>query len=176
MLSTAELLNYSKWLGLLTLFGAVLTILGLIFKWGIRFRLVGITAFMGVLTFGVFGLGLGLFNRVAVPGAVHYSRVYDDGGTQIVIAVAPNITQTELEATLQQAGADLFSPGRGGQPNQPLTVRARTLIHPSPGVSEPVYLGQVQRLSFQREGEDLEVKLDQERFAHVQDVLQNSSV
>ncbi|KKD34671.1 MAG: Ycf51 family protein [Limnoraphis robusta] len=174
MLSTGELLNYSKWIGIFTLFCAFLTVLALIFKWGIRFRLVGITAFMGVLTLGVFGLGLGLFNRVAVPGAVRYSRVYDDGDRQIVIVVAPEITPTELEATLQQAAADLFSPGRTGQPDERLTIRARTLIHPEPGVSEPVYLGEVRRSNVQGNGQDLEVDIDQERFAHLQEVVENS--
>jgi hypothetical protein len=174
MLSTAALLNYSKWIGFFTLFCAFLTVLGFIFKWGIRFRLVGITAFMGVLTSGVFALGLGLFNRVEVPGAVRYSRVYDDGDRQIVVAVAPQTTPTELEATLQQAGADLFSPGRAGRPDERLTIRARTLIHPEPGVSEPVYLGQVRRSYSPEKGQNLEVDLYLERFAHLQEVMEDS--
>ncbi|WP_413166368.1 Ycf51 family protein [Capilliphycus salinus ALCB114379] len=174
MLSTAALLNYSKWIGFFTLFCAFLTVVGFIFKWGIRFRLVGVTAFMGVLTGGVFALGLGLFNRVEIPGAVRYARVYDDGGTQIVIAVASQTTPTELEATLQQAAADLFSPGRSGRPDQRLTIRARTLIHPEAGVSEPVFLGQVRRSNFQRDDQNLEVDIYLERFAHVEEAVENS--
>ncbi|MEL7035738.1 MAG: Ycf51 family protein [Cyanobacteria bacterium J06592_8] len=169
MLSTAELLNYSKWIGIFTLFCGVLTLLGFIFNWGIRFRLVGITAFMGVLTSGVFGLGLGLFNRVEIPDAVRYSRVYDDGDRQIVIAVASDITPTQLEATLQQAAADLFSPGRTGRPDEPLTIRARTLIHPQPGISEPIYIGQVQRSNVQRDQQNLKIDLDREQLQHLQD-------
>ncbi len=165
MLSTAELLNYSKWFGLLTLACGGITVLGFIFKWGIRFRLVGVTAFMGVLTGGVLGLGLGLFNRTEIPGAVRYTRVFDNGARQIVIAVAPEITQSQLEATLQQAADNLFSPGRVGRSDQFLTIRARTLIHPSPGVSEPLYLGEVKRSVYQRDDNNLQIQIFPERLA-----------
>lgn len=170
MLSTAELLDYSKWLGIFTLVCAGVAVLGFLLNWGIRFRLVGVTAFMGVLTAGVFGLGLGLFNRVEVPGAVRYTRVFDDGARQIVIAVASDITPSELEATLKQAAADLFSPGRGGRPDQRLSIRARTIIHPEPDVSEPVYLGQVQRSVSLGEGENLEIDIYSQQFDHLQEV------
>ncbi len=129
-LSTAELLNFSKWIGIATLVLTVITVLSFIFKWGIRFRLVGITAFTGVLTGGVFGLGLGLFHHVQIPGAARYARVFDDGGRQIVISVSPNITKTELDATLRQAASDLYSSGRGGQFQAPLLVRARNPCSP----------------------------------------------
>ncbi len=167
MLSTAELLDYSKWLCIFTLVCAGVAVLGFLLNWGIRFRLVGVTAFMGVLTAGVFGLGLGLFNRVEVPGAVRYTRVFDDGARQIVIAFASDITPSELEATLKQAAADLFSPGRGGRPDQRLSIRARTIIHPEPDVSEPVYLGQVQRSVFLGEGENLEIDIYSKQFDHL---------
>ena len=170
MLSTAELLNYSKWLGIFTLVCAVVTVLGFLFNWGIRFRFVGITAFIGVLTVGVFGLGLGLFNRVEIPGAVRYTRVFDDGARQIVVAVAPDITPFELEATLKQAAADLFSPGRGGRPDQRLNIRARTIIHPESNVSEPVYLGQVKRSVSLGEDGNLEIEIYSKQFDHLQEM------
>ncbi|EDZ91548.1 conserved hypothetical protein, partial [Limnospira maxima CS-328] len=136
MLTTPELLDFSKWLGIATLALAALTVLAFVLNWGIRFRLVGITAFTGVLAGGVFALGLGLFQRVEIPGAVRYSRVFDDGARQIVIVVAPDITESQLEATLQQAASDLYSPGRGGAGQMPLVIRARTIVHPQPGVSD----------------------------------------
>jgi hypothetical protein len=169
MLSTAELLNYSKWCGLLTLVFAGITVLGFIFKWGIRFRLVGVTAFMGVLTGGVLGLGLGLFNRTEIPGAVRYVRVFDNGAREIVIAVTPEINQPQLEATLQQAASDLFSPGRVGRSDQFLTIRARALIHPEPGVSEPVYIGEVKRSIYNREDNKLQIQVFPDRLGRVQE-------
>ncbi|MET0111683.1 MAG: Ycf51 family protein [Limnospira maxima] len=170
MLTTPELLDFSKWLGIATLALAALTVLAFVLNWGIRFRLVGITAFTGVLAGGVFALGLGLFQRVEIPGAVRYSRVFDDGARQIVIVVAPDITESQLEATLQQAASDLYSPGRGGAGQMPLVIRARTIVHPQPGVSEPIFLGQVQRVSgFANQG-DVAIAINQESLNHLQAV------
>ncbi|EKD10231.1 MAG: Ycf51 family protein [Limnospira sp. PMC 1291.21] len=170
MLTTPELLDFSKWLGIATLALAALTVLAFVLNWGIRFRLVGITAFTGVLAGGVFALGLGLFQRVEIPGAVRYSRVFDDGARQIVIVVAPDITESQLEATLQQAASDLYSPGRGGAGQMPLVIRARTIVHPQPGVSEPIFLGQVQRVSgFANQG-DVAIAINQESLNHLQTV------
>ncbi|MDY7054216.1 Ycf51 family protein [Limnospira fusiformis] len=170
MLTTPELLDFSKWLGIATLALAALTVLAFVLNWGIRFRLVGITAFTGVLAGGVFALGLGLFQRVEIPGAVRYSRVFDDGARQIVIVVAPDITESQLEATLQQAASDLYSPGRGGAGQMPLVIRARTIVHPQPGVSEPIFLGRVQRVSgFANQG-DVAIAINQESLNHLQTV------
>ncbi len=158
MLSTTELLIASKWFGIATIGFFLLTTLGFILKWGFRFRLVGVTGFMGVLTAGLFGLSLGLFTRVEIPGSVPYTLVYDNGATQTVIAVSPTITESELAATIEQAAGDLFSPGRLGGENQ-LTIRVRTIIHPEEGISEPLYLGEVKRSLSQREDENLDIKI-----------------
>lgn len=168
MFSTDQLLTYSQWAGIATLVFAVITGVGFIFSWGIRFRLVGVTAFMGVLAAGIFGLGLGLFTRTEIPGAMTYSRVFDDGARRIVITVAPDLTESQLVATLQQAGADLFSPGRVGRPDQFLSIRARTLVHPHPGVSEPLYLGEIRRSISQREDRNFKVDLFPEAIAKLQ--------
>ncbi|HAN75509.1 MAG TPA: hypothetical protein DCQ51_05245 [Planktothrix sp. UBA8407] len=167
-LSTAELLNFAKWIGIATLVLAIITVFSFIFKWGIRFRLVGITAFTGVLTGGVFGLSLGLFHHVQIPGAARYSRVFDDDGRQIVIAVSPNITKTELNATLRQAAADLYSSGRGGQFQEPLLIRARTIVHPDADVSQPLYLGQVKRSVVEQENENLDIQIFEKNLARLE--------
>jgi len=165
--STAELLNFAKWIGIATLVLAIVTVFSFIFKWGIRFRLVGITAFTGVLTGGVFGLSLGLFHHVQIPGAARYSRVFDDGSRQIVIAVAPNITKTELDAPLRQSASDLYSSGRGGKFQAPLLIRARTLVHPDENVSQPLYLGQVKRSVNEQENENLDIQIFEENLARL---------
>lgn len=168
MLSTAEFFIVFKWAGILTLVCGVLAVLGFLFKWGIRFRLVGITGFMAVLTGGLFALSLVPLTRVEIPGAVHYARVYDNGGTQTVIALPPTITESELEATLRQAAGDLFSPGRfsAAGENQ-LTVRARTIVHPEPGVSKPIYIGQVKRALGVREDENMDIEIYSDKLPHL---------
>ena len=165
MLSTTQLLAFAQWSGYFTIFCAVLTVLGWLLKWGIRFRLVGITGFMGVLTGGLFALGLGLHDRADFPGAVRFSRVYDTGAAQIVIAVSPDITPTALDATLRQAASDLYSPGRLTQGSGQMTIVARTIIHPEPGVSQPVYLGKVTRSLAVRDDDQMTIEIDQGHFA-----------
>ena len=157
---------YTQWSGYLTISALILTILAFALKWGFRFRFVGITGFMAVLTIGLFGLSLGLFSRTDVPGAVRFIRVYDNGANQVVISVPPTITETELRATLLQASNDYFSYGRGSRAgDKNLTVRARTMLHPKPGVSEPIYLGQARSaLGIEKDG-GIDIEISKKSFA-----------
>ena len=156
--------SYTQWSIIATVVLLLLTIVGFIFKWGIRFRLVGITSFMLVLTVGLFGLGLGLFERTEIPGAVRFSRVYDNGGNQVIIVVEPSIIETELEATLKQAANDYFSYGRTAGIDNYLTIRARTLVHPETGESLPLYIGQVKRSLSVKNDENMEIDIFQEEL------------
>jgi hypothetical protein len=147
MLSPDDFRLASQWAGIMTLASAALAGLGFVLKWGIRFRLVGVAGFMLVLTGGLFALGLVPIVHTIVPGAVRFSLVFDNGANQVVIAVSPEITESQLTATLRQAATDhLFTYSRLGRDGQPVLLRARTLLHPEPGVSQPVYLGQAQRV------------------------------
>jgi hypothetical protein len=168
MVNNADFHSFTQWSAILTVVCGALATLGFIFKWGIRFRLVGITSFMGVLTASLFALGLVPFTRTVIPGAVHFIRVYDNGGNQTVITVPSQITETELEATLRQAAGDLFSYGRlgGGADNQ-LTIRARTIIHPKPGVSKPLFLGEAKRSLAARDDGQMAIDIYPESFAQL---------
>ncbi|NJR51932.1 MAG: DUF2518 family protein [Leptolyngbyaceae cyanobacterium CSU_1_3] len=165
MFETQQLITSAQWSGVATIVCLVLAILAFVFKWGIRFRLVGITGFMGVLTGGIFALSLGLYTRPSIPGAVHYSRIFDTSADRVVIAVAPTVTESQLEATLRQAAADLYSPGRLSQGASNLTVRVRTIVHPEPGLSQPLYLGEIQRSLSVRNDEQATIKIDRENLA-----------
>jgi len=168
MLTTADFLTATKWVGITTLVFAAITVLGFILKWGIRFRLVGVTGFLGVLTSGLFALALVPFTRSVIPGAVRFSTVYDNGATQAVIAVRPQISESQLEATLRQAASDLYSYGRLGRTGEEqLTIRARTIIHPEPGVSKPLYLGQVKRSLSSRNDEQMEIAIFPDKLAQL---------
>lgn len=168
MLTTADFLQYTQWSGIATLVFAAIAILGFILKWGIRFRLVGATGFMLVMTTGLFALSLGPLSRTVIPGAVKYSLVYDNGSTQAVITIPPTITPSQLEATLRQAASNLYSNGRSGsRGNSQLTIRSRTIIHPEPGVSVPLYLGEVKRSLTDREDPEMAVEIYPEKFAEL---------
>ncbi len=168
MLTTADFLVFAQWAGILTVVTGAITVLGFIFKWGIRFRLVGTTGFLGVVTGALFTLGLVPFTRTVIPDAVRFSVVYDNGGPQTVITVPSSITESALEATLRQAASDLFSYGRmgAGTDNQ-MTIRARTIIHPEPGVSKPLFLGQVKRSLATRIDEKMVINVYSESFAQL---------
>ena len=167
MLTTADFLTFTKWAGILTLACAVITLVAFIFKWGLRFRLVGATGLLGVLTTGLFALAIVPFTRTVIPGAVKFNVVYDTGAAQTVIVVPKEITETELEATLRQAASDLFSYGRVSGLDNKLTIRARTILHPEPGVSKPLFLGQVKRSLATRDDENMAVEIYSESFAQL---------
>jgi len=167
METTTKFLVASEWAGIVTLACAVIAILAFLFRWGIRFRLIGATGFLGVLTIGLFALGLVPITRTVVPGGVRFSRVYDSGVAQVVIALPPTVTEAELSATLLQAASDLFSPGRLSQGEKQLTIRARTLLHPEPGVSEPLYLGQIKRSLSVRNDPNMETTIYRENLARL---------
>ena len=165
MLTTADFLQYAQWSGIATIAFAVLAVLAFILKWGIRFRLVGTTGFMIVLTAGLFSLSLVPLSRTVIPGAAKYTLVYDNGSTQTVIATSPQISPEQLEATLLQAASNLYSYGRlGTRGDNQLTIRARTVIHPEPGVSVPLYLGQIKRTLANREDSNMELQVYWEKF------------
>jgi hypothetical protein len=100
---------------------------------------------------------------MVIAGAVRYSVVYDNGGTQTVIAVPAQISESALEATLRQAASDLYSYGRLGRNEDKLTIRARTIIHPEPGVSQPLYLGNVRRSLSNRNDDEMAIEIYQEK-------------
>lgn len=166
--------TFAKWSGILTLVFLLVTAIGFVFSWGIRFRLVGATGLMAVLTGGLFALGLGLSPRTVVPGALRFSRVYDNGANQAVVAVPPTITESQVDATLRQAADDLFSRGRlgiGGS-NQ-LTIRLRTVLHPETGVSKPLYLGQVKRSLGTREDDKMEIEVFSDNVAQLPTIAES---
>jgi hypothetical protein len=168
MLTTADFFKATQWSGILTLAFAILAGLAFLFKWGIRFRLVGITGFMAVLTGGLFGLSIVPITRTQIAGAVQYTTVFDSGSSQVVIRVSPKITESELEATLRQAASNLFSPGRFSQAGEKqLTIRARTIIHPKTGVSQPLFLGEVKRSLYKRDDENMIVEVFKDKFAQL---------
>ncbi len=169
MPTNADFLTFTQWVGIATLACAAFTVLSFILKWGIRFRMVGATGFLGVLTGGLFALSLVPFTHTVIPGAVRFSLIYDTGATQVVIAVTPKISQDELEATLRQAASDFYSYGRLGRGEEQLTIRARTIIHPEPGVSQPLYLGQVRRSLANRNDEQMALEIYQDKFALLAD-------
>ncbi|HAN46109.1 MAG TPA: hypothetical protein DCQ32_06100 [Cyanobacteria bacterium UBA8156] len=149
LLAPATYGQLAQAMGLFVLAVTLLTGIAFAQKWGFRFRMVGITAFSVVLTVGLFALSLAPIVPTEVAGAAPYAVVFDRYGPEVAIAVPPTIAQDQLVATLTKAGQNLAVPGRNGQGSTEMTVWARAIAHPQPGVSEPVYVGTLRR-SLQR--------------------------
>lgn len=143
MLTPEQFLIATQYFAIGTLAFGAITALSFVLGWGFRFRLVGATGFMGVLTVGLFGLSFQPLTQTVIPGAIPYKTVFDSGASQVVIAVPASITRTELEATLQQAASNLLKPSRiGGMGQKTPKIRARSIVHHD-GISDLLYLGSV---------------------------------
>jgi len=135
--------------GQIALAGLVLSALAMVFglltKQPWRFKVVGYTGFLVVLTAGLFALTFAPLTRPKVEGAKPYEVVFDRGRGRVVIAVAPEITSEELSLTLQQARSQLFSSGRrGGDASGKLQIVARTLVSVKSGISQVIVLGKIE--------------------------------
>lgn len=160
MILPTDIFVYAKWSAYVTILCLVVAILSFILGWGFRFRLVGVTSFMGVVTAGIFALGLGLFPHTEIPGAVRYTLIYDNGANQAVVAVSPDIDTSAIEPTLLQAVTDLDSYGRSGVGgNNQFTVKLRTILHPHPGISQPLFLGEAKRSLIVKGDEGIKIKV-----------------
>ncbi len=163
-----DLFTYAQWSGIATIGCLIVAVIAFIAGWGFRFRLVGVTSFMGVLTLGIFALGLGLFTHTEIPGAVRYSLIYDNGANQAVVAVSPEVEASAIEPTLRQAITDLYSYGRtGSNGNDRFTVKLRTVLHPETGVSQPLYLGEAIRSLISRSDENIKIDIFTENLAQL---------
>ncbi|MCC0176925.1 Ycf51 family protein [Waterburya agarophytonicola K14] len=157
---TSSIFVYAKWLGFATIFCLLVAILSFVVGWSFRFRLVGVTSFMGVLTAGMFALGLSFFPHESISGAARYTLIYDNGANQAVVAVAPDIEKSAIEPTLLQAASDLYSYGRTGTGgNSEFTIKLRTVLHPQTGVSQPLFLGEAKRSLIASGDEDIQVNV-----------------
>lgn len=171
-----NLYSIGVWSGYTAIGLLVLTIVAFFAGWSFRFRLVGVTSFMMVLTGSVFSLYLGLFTHVDIPGSVRYALIYDNGSNKAVVAVAPEIAADAIEPTLRQAAADLNSYGRTGTGgSNTFIINLRTVLHPEEGVSEPLFLGQARRSLSISDDDNVEVELFEDNIAKLPNKIATDS-
>jgi hypothetical protein len=137
------LLVAGTWLGAASGVLAVLTIAGFLARWGIRFRLVGITSFTALLALSCLAFSVSYNPRVSVPGAIQVPVVFDNG-TDLVIAAAPTSLEADAVApTLDQVARNLRGGGRGS--GGEVRVRLRRVEAVEPGLARPVVLAETTR-------------------------------
>ena len=135
------LLVASQWLGLATLGLALLTVVGFLQRWGIRFRLVGVTSFTALLAISCAAFSVSYSPGVTVPGAVSAPVVFDNG-SDLVVAAAPVDLPAEAELpTAEQLARNLRPTGRAPADGV-VRVRLRRIEPAGEGVARPVVVAE----------------------------------
>jgi hypothetical protein len=138
------LLSAGQWLGVAGGVLAVVTVVAFLARWGVRFRLVGITSFTVLLAFSCVAFAISYTPRVEIPGAVTVPVVFDNG-TDLVVAVAPpDLAEASIAPTVEQVARNLRGNGRNTGSGQ-VTVRLRRIENLQPGLSRPVVLAEAIR-------------------------------
>lgn len=138
------LLLAGAWLGAASGALALLTITGYLQRWGIRFRLVGITSFTALLALSCLAFAVSYTPRQVVEGAVSVPVVFDNG-QDLVIATAPaDLPAASAAPTVEQVARNLRGAGRGGDDGT-VTVRLRRVEALGGGLSRPVVLAEARR-------------------------------
>jgi len=136
------LISAVPWLGWTGLGLSLLTVLAFLAKWGLRFRLVGVSSFTLLLAVSCWAFGVSYKPPVVVEGAIRAPVVFDNG-TDLVVAQAPaELEPATVRATLEQLAGNLRSAGRG---SGTVKVRLRAFETMGEGISRPVILGETVR-------------------------------
>lgn len=132
------------WLGAASGVLAALTVAGFQARWGIRFRLVGITSFTALLALSCLAFAISYRPRLTIPGAVTVPVVFDNGADLVVAAAPDDLPASAVAPTLEQLALNLRGSGRKLVDGS-VRVRLRRIESVAPGLSRPVVLGEVKR-------------------------------
>ena len=109
------LLTAGEWLGVASAALLLLTLVAFVVRWGIRFRLVGVTSFTVLLSLSCLAFAVSYTPRQLVDGAVSVPVVFDNG-TDLVVAAAPaDLDPAAFGPSVQQVALNLRGSGRGTQ-------------------------------------------------------------
>lgn len=129
-------IGWLAWSGLAL---ALLTLVAFAGRWGVRFRLVGVTSFTLLLSVSCWAFDISYHPPVLVEGAMRAPVVFDNGDDLVVAQAQTGIRAEAVAPTLAQLAANLRTGGRG---SQEVTVRLRQLESGPEGSSIPVVLGE----------------------------------
>lgn len=138
------LLVAGEWLGAASGVLAVLTVAGYLLRWGIRYRLVGITSFTALLSLSCLAFAVSYRPRVAIEGAVSVPVVYDNGGDLVVAAAPADLAPAAYAPTIEQVARNLRGGGRTSDDGV-VRVRLRRVENGEGGLSTPVVLAEARR-------------------------------
>ena len=131
------LLTAGEWLGIASAALLVLTVVAFVVRWGIRFRLVGITSFTVLLSLSCLAFAVSYTPRQLVDGAVSVPVVFDNGSDLVVAAAPADLAPEAFAPSVQQVALNLRGSGRG---TQLVEVRLRRVDPTASGTDTPVVL------------------------------------
>jgi len=138
------LLVAARWLALAALALLLLTVAGFVSRWGIRFRLVGVTSFTALLAISCAAFAVSYTPRVTVPGAVVVPVVYDNGSDLVIAAAPADLPPSAFAPSVQQVAENLRGSGRSSADGL-VHVRLRRVEAQQDGLSKPVVLAEATR-------------------------------
>ena len=136
------LISAVPWLGWTGLGLSLLTVVAFLTRWGLRFRLVGISSFTFLLAVSCWAFGISYTPPVVVEGAIRAPVVFDNGTDLVVATVPADLEPAAVSATLEQLAGNLRSAGRG---SGTVKVRLRAFESAGEGISRPLILGETIR-------------------------------
>jgi hypothetical protein len=138
------LFQAGEWLGAASGVLAALTVAGFLARWGVRFRLVGVTSFTALLAISCLAFSVSYTPRVSVPGAVVAPVVFDNG-TDLVIAAAPaDLPEAAYGPSVEQVARNLRGSGRTSADGL-VHVRLRRIETADDGSGRPLVLAEAVR-------------------------------
>ena len=118
------LLTAGEWLGVASAVLLLLTVVAFLVRWGIRFRLVGITSFTVLLSLSCLAFAVSYTPRQLVEGAISVPVVFDNGSDLVIAAAPAQMAPEAYGPSVQQVALNLRGSGRG---TQRVEVRLRRL-------------------------------------------------
>ncbi len=131
------LLTAGEWLGVASAVLLLLTVVAFVVRWGIRFRLVGITSFTVLLSLSCLAFAVSYTPRQQVEGAISVPVVFDNGSDLVVAAAPAQMDPQAYGPSVQQVALNLRGSGRG---TQMVEVRLRRVEPIGEGSDVPVVL------------------------------------
>ena len=131
------LLTAGEWLGVASAVLLLLTVVAFVVRWGIRFRLVGVTSFTVLLSLSCLAFAVSYTPRQLVDGAVSVPVVFDNGSDLVIAAAPADLDAAAFAPSVQQVALNLRGSGRG---TQLVEVRLRRVEATAPGTDTPVVL------------------------------------
>ena len=122
----------------------LVTVLGFLLRWGIRFRLVGVTSFTVLLSLSCLAFAVSYAPRAVVEGAVSVPVVFDNGSDLVIAAAPADLPEAAFRPTVEQVALNLRGSGRHGD-NGLVHVRLRRVEAQGDGIDRPVILAQADR-------------------------------